>query len=128
VTLWSDGPLPIGRMFPAEGDAPGTDSTLVPRPAGSRRTLSAAIDGYPAAVRIYESSQDAEAMARAAAPALMAKGFVRAGDDSTKPAAAYARRDGAQVVLSFTSHGDRTAMTVLESATAPIEGVVVTAK
>jgi hypothetical protein len=128
VTLWSDGPLKIGAMFPAEGDAPGTDSSLVPRPSGSRRTLSAAVDGYPAAVRIYETAEGAEGVARAADAALVAKGFVRATSDSAQHGAAYARRDGAQVFLSWSSEGGRTAVTILESAAAPVEGAAVTVR
>src|SRR5262249_14320679 len=41
ATMWADGPIALGKMFPASGDADGSDSSLVPRPRESRRTLSA---------------------------------------------------------------------------------------
>jgi hypothetical protein len=48
VAVWSDGPLPLARAFPATGDAPGVDAAGLPRPADSRRVLSAwAIDAQP---------------------------------------------------------------------------------
>src|SRR5258708_21096051 len=31
-TIWTEGPLRIDAMFPKEGDAPGGDSILAPRP------------------------------------------------------------------------------------------------
>lgn len=121
VTLWSDSSLLIGEMFPAEGDAPGTDPALVSRPEGSRRTFSAAVEGYPAGVRIFDTAASPDAVARAADEELVAKGFVRAATDPSQAEAAYIRADGAQVFLSYTSEGGRTMVTILESA-APLVG------
>lgn len=120
ITLWTDGPLCLGTMFPATGDAPGTDSSIVPRPARSRRTLSASIDGYPASVRIYESAAPPAEILAAHASALRAAGFreVPAADpsgDTRTARAAYVRSDGTEVIVSMTRSGERTSVTVLEA-------------
>lgn len=41
LALWTEGPFPVGRAFPATGDAPGRDPVGVPRVPGTRRVLSA---------------------------------------------------------------------------------------
>jgi len=41
VAAWTDGPLRLDRMFPAEGDVPGLDPGALPRPPHARRVLSA---------------------------------------------------------------------------------------
>ena len=97
VTLWSEGSLDLGRMFPAAGDAPGTDSSVVPRPAGSRRTLSASVEGFPAAIRIYESAASPDELVASAGAALRAAGFVEAtspGANGTRSAWVRRRRRG----------------------------------
>lgn len=128
VTLWSDGPLKLGRMFPAEGDAPGTDSILAPRPRGSRRTMSASIEGFPASVRIYETRiSSAEVLAFEGA-ALSAKGFEKvSGTEPSRGAVAYVRDDGVQIILSTSNvaPGDGpTTIVIIESSNA-IRGVKV---
>jgi hypothetical protein len=55
VTVWSDGPLPLARAFPASGDAPGSDAPGMPRPAHSRRVLSAWAVGAAPLLVAYES-------------------------------------------------------------------------
>jgi hypothetical protein len=41
VAVWTEGPLRLDRMFPAEGDVPGVDPSTLPRPPHARRVLSA---------------------------------------------------------------------------------------
>lgn len=60
VALWSDGPVPLRRMFPQKGDAPGVDPQEVPRPPEARRILSAAEQGQPYSVTVYQLQQPAE--------------------------------------------------------------------
>jgi hypothetical protein len=126
VTLWSDGTLPIGRMFPKAGDAPGTDSLLSGRPTASRRTFSASAAGFPAAVRIYETHASHDQVARDYDTSFAAKGFVRV---ENKGAVAYVGRDGSQVFVSLTTTKDgRTAATVVEAGRASIEALTVEEK
>jgi len=55
ITVWTSGSFRPADMFPATGDAPGTDSTLVGRPARSRRILTSVAVDAPYALRVYES-------------------------------------------------------------------------
>ncbi|HVJ92871.1 MAG TPA: hypothetical protein VM580_23885, partial [Labilithrix sp.] len=99
VTLWADGPLNVGQMFPAVGDAPGTDSALVPRPTRSRRTFSASADGFPAAVRIYEVQATRSDVSRELDASFASRGFSKV---VTGDALAYLGADGAEVLVSLT--------------------------
>src|SRR5690606_22133580 len=58
ILFWNNGPLDLDNMFPAVGDASGSDSRVLPRPPESRRTLSAAVEGMPYAVRTYASNRN----------------------------------------------------------------------
>lgn len=53
LLTWSDGPLHVARMFPAEGDATGSDLTHLPRPRAARRLLSAQVAERPYGVVAY---------------------------------------------------------------------------
>jgi len=120
VTLWADSPLVVGQMFPAAGDAPGTDSQIVPRPPGGRRTLSAYVEQYPAAVRIYESHASRAAIERAYDEALGAAGFTKVrSPELAKNGAAYLRSDNAQVIVSFVEKDDVTTTTIVEDGAKP---------
>jgi len=54
LVLWTRGSLELAKMFPA-GDAPGHDPQGLPRPAGTRRLISAAAHEAPYGVTVYES-------------------------------------------------------------------------
>lgn len=122
VTFWSDGELNLKTMFPASGDAPGTDSSVAPRPAGSRRTLSASVEGYPAAVRIYESQVGRPTIERMVDETLRAKGFKRVETYDPR-GAAYLREDNAEIILSFVESEQRTTVTIVEASASPAQGV-----
>jgi hypothetical protein len=123
VTFWSDGELNLQKMFPASGDAPGSDSTLAPRPAGSRRTLSASVDGYPAAVRIYESRATRAVIEATYDTALGARGFRKVEAKAAPGGAAYLRGDNAEVLVSFVESESRTTVTIVEASASPTQGV-----
>jgi hypothetical protein len=123
VTFWSDRPLNLRSMFPATGDAPGTDSALAPRPAGSRRTLSASVDGYPAGVRIYESQASRAAIEKMYDETLRAKGFAKVDVKTAHRGAAYLREDNAEVLVSFVESGSRTIVTIVEAGAASAQGI-----
>ena len=53
VTFWTEGSFNIGKIVPSTGDAPGRDVDALPRPAGSRRLLSAWEDGQPQSLTVY---------------------------------------------------------------------------
>jgi|GEM_PF-1103454 len=57
ITSWTHGSFQPSAMFPASGDAPGSDSLLAARPPGTRRVLSGVAVDAPYALRVYESSE-----------------------------------------------------------------------
>jgi hypothetical protein len=56
VALFTDGSLPLRSMFPAQGDAPGADPLEIPRPARTRRLLSAWQEGQAPMFASYHSA------------------------------------------------------------------------
>ena len=55
-TIVNESTRPLEAMFPAEGDAPGSDLRGVARPEESRRTLTAIVNDGEHEVRTYETS------------------------------------------------------------------------
>ncbi|HET9953492.1 MAG TPA: hypothetical protein VFQ61_03255 [Polyangiaceae bacterium] len=55
VALWTEGPFSVAALLSHSSDAPGSDSLAAPRPANSRRLLSASGETTSYAVRIYDS-------------------------------------------------------------------------
>jgi hypothetical protein len=129
ITFWSDGELNVNSMFPSNGDAPGTDSRIAPRPAESRRTLSASVDGYPAAVRIYESRESRDALVQAYDESLRANGFTKvAPRDAARGEVAYVREDNAEIVVSIVETKRGTSVTLVEALASSTQGVHVEVK
>lgn len=61
ISLWTEGQFRLDKLVPpATGDAPGSDSQLLPRPPGSVRVFSAETVGAPYSVRIYETDATTE--------------------------------------------------------------------
>ncbi len=60
LVLWTEGEVPLRGMFPATGDAPGSDPKNIPRPEGARRLLSGAEHGAPYSATLYEGGKLAE--------------------------------------------------------------------
>lgn len=56
LAIWSEGAFPLGRAFPATGDAPGRDPAGVPRVPGTRRILSAWQADATPMVAIYRAA------------------------------------------------------------------------
>jgi hypothetical protein len=60
ITLWTEGSFRLDKLAPPPtGDAPGSDSSLIPRPPRSVRILSAEAVGSPYSVRVYETTASA---------------------------------------------------------------------
>lgn len=127
VTSWSDGELNVGKMFPSSGDAPGSDSSRVPRPGESRRTLSAEVEGYPGAVRVYESSATRADIERTYDQALTAKGFSKV-PTNVASSLVYSGLDQSEIIVSFGTNANRTSVTIVETAASTDQGVRVEVK
>ena len=63
ISLWTEGSFRLEHLAPpAVGDAPGSDSTVVPRPPRSTRVFTAEAVGAAYAVRLYETDDSPEAV------------------------------------------------------------------
>jgi hypothetical protein len=77
LSVSSLGALPLDRMFPESGDAPGKDLSFGVRPAGARRLISAHVEGGKLEGALYESKlAPAQALAGYDAP-MRELGFAR---------------------------------------------------
>jgi hypothetical protein len=104
-TIWNEGPLPVAKMFPSKGDAPGFDSDLVPRPPNARRTLSATSTEVPFSVHAYESTDGVPAMHGFYDREMAARGWTRHDFGTT---AVYEKPGAEFVYCTFTVKEGRT--------------------
>lgn len=89
---------PISELFPAEGDAPGSDLDGIARPENARRTLTAIVGKNEHSVRVYESSSSVETAVSSYDEQMGALGFATTG--SLEDARMY-RKDGKSYAASF---------------------------
>jgi hypothetical protein len=75
LSISSLGVLPLARMFPERGDAPGGDIMDGVRPLGARRLVSARVDGSKLEAAMYESSAQPDAAIAAYDAPMRARGF-----------------------------------------------------
>ncbi len=117
VAVWTEGSFRIGRLFPAEGDCPGSDLPDTFRPEGARRLLTASVADAPFGVRIYEVPGDPDQVLAQYAAGMPALGWkaVQTVDRGLDGARAFMRgpvdllvttqpsRDGKNTVVSLVS-------------------------
>ncbi len=117
VATWSEGPVPLGTMFPERGDSPGTDPVSTPRPAESRRLLSAWQEGAPSSIHLYASSAARDQAFAAYAHSLEQSGWKNQDASSMtggRPMnAALFARGSQSVVVHAQSFGADTVLSVL---------------
>ncbi|MET0413964.1 MAG: hypothetical protein ABW217_21825 [Polyangiaceae bacterium] len=118
ISIWTEGRFDLGGMFPGEGDAPGADSLVVPRPLEARRTFSALIPERPYAVRMYESRQSHEAILQHYDELMTAEGWLERptseGDELRELTRAFSRGDTVAFVILDASEQGLTPVTLLE--------------
>jgi hypothetical protein len=112
ISIWTEGHFDLAGMFSAEGDAPGSDSSNLPRPPGARRTFSALVPDRPYAVRMYESHESRESILAYYDEAMPKAGWVERptseGDELRVLVRAFSRADTvALVILDAEREGDR---------------------
>jgi hypothetical protein len=117
VTVWSDGPLPLARAFPTSGDAPGNDAPGLPRPARTRRVLSAWAVGAAPLLVAYESRAPVATAFTEYAAALRTAGqhvqFGATERDGTRWLIAQRRDAGHALIASPRPAGSLLAITAL---------------
>jgi hypothetical protein len=101
-TVWSDGPMNLDTMFPAEGDAAGFDSPVVPRPPGSRRVFSFAPAQVVDTVHVYEARAPEETLRAFYDREMLTRGWKAVSRDG-KATVVYGKSDGSLVYCTFGS-------------------------
>jgi len=114
TTLWADTELNLSTMFPANGDAAGADSEVLPRPATSRRVLAASVEGVPYALRLYDTADGAASVQRFYEDWLRKHGWTFAGK-AKQGGFSYLRADGYQVIVTLSQRKGRTAVGLVEA-------------
>jgi hypothetical protein len=116
--VWSEGTFSIPAMFPAAGDAPGTDPEDAPRPHNAVRVLSAELTGHPYALRMYDTTDAADGVLRDYASAIVGRGWTstQLPEDDVLNEGARAFVKGSSVLLVTVSETPRgkSGITVLE--------------
>jgi hypothetical protein len=116
VSVRSFGALPLVRMFPPRGDAPGGDLPRVPRPPQARRLMSAYEGGRAPALAVYSRPGDLDELLRAEAHALAEAGFTSA---QTRAGSAW-RRGDELVLLAGRARGADALLMVLSLGLGPL--------
>jgi hypothetical protein len=116
TTVVNASPTPLNELFPAEGDAPGSDLEGVARPESSRRTLTAIVGKNEHAVRVYESPMSVSASVARYDQQMGALGFATTG--SLEDARMY-RKDGASFVASFRATTEGSTVALIPFGNAP---------
>lgn len=115
ATVWADTGLNMKTMFPATGDAQGSDSLVLPRPPNARRTLSAGAEGMPYALRMYVSQDSTASLTRFYTDHMAKHGWKLIGQKDSHKSFGYLRDDGYQVFLTIADQ-DGTAYVALTEA------------
>jgi hypothetical protein len=123
ISLWTEGQFRLENLAPPDsGDAPGSDSALMPRPPRSARIFSAETVGAPYAVRVYETDAPAaEVLAFYDVRMTAHSQFTMAGYEQT--ARAYIK-NAQPLLLQLTQRDSKTVVTLSEvGAAADLEKV-----
>jgi hypothetical protein len=113
ISLWTEGQFRLDRLaVPQTGDAPGSDSSIVPRPPGAVRTFCAETVGAPYAVRVYETdAAPSQVLAYYDARMTAFKQLTMAGYEQT--GRAYVK-DATPLLLHLTQRDEKTVVTISE--------------
>jgi hypothetical protein len=117
ISLWTEGQFRLDRLAPPEeGDAPGADSALIPRPPGAVRVFSAETVGASYAVRIYETAESpSQVLAYYDARMAAFKQLTMQGYEQT--GRAYLK-DAIPLLLHLTERDSKTVVTISELGSA----------
>lgn len=114
LAAWTDDHFHFRSLAPeGEGDAPGTDSSIVPRPPGGRRLLSAEVAGTQYAVRVYTTPAKTAEVVAAYEPAMKERGFEAVASADRPGERAYVR-GGFVVVMTIQPDDAGSAVSIAE--------------
>jgi hypothetical protein len=108
IAIWTDAHLPITAMFPATGDAPGTDSDLAARPRDARRLFVGQAEGTPYAIRMYEAAGSREELVASYTADMKGRGWIAVENpDAPKHVAAFVHPSGVEAYVAASAGEDR---------------------
>jgi hypothetical protein len=128
AAVWTRGPLNLPEMVMFQGDAPGRDVDRVPRPANSRRILSAEMVGRQYGIHSYECAGPATHELAAYDELLPQLGWLRVANRATADARlnetsrAFVQR-GATIILDVASEPGSTRLDIVEMGSAGAIGI-----
>lgn len=118
ITAWTDGSFKLSALAPsADGtDTPGTDPSGAIRPPDSVRLLTAAVEGAPHAVRIYESKATPKDVLSSYEREMPKLGWepIQAAEYDV-PEARYYSKGGVDLLVVADENGERTAVSMIET-------------
>lgn len=125
LSMWTEGRFVVPEMFPADRDAPGSDSRVLPRPPASIRVLSAELPDQPYALRMYDSTQQSAAILEHYARVLPERGYLAAplptvpeSYDLNQNVRVFMKGGVAVLVLTNTTPAGKTGVTLMELGSA----------
>lgn len=115
VAVWTRGPLKILDLFPAQGDAPGSDSALAGRPRDARRLLSGSAENEPYGLRIYESQQAPDALLSGFARDMAGRGWSELSAPTGTGSRVLQHSSGVLGLLVAGAHASKSTLVLLEA-------------
>jgi len=115
TALWATGSVNLKRMFPEQGDAAGSDSTVTPRPPNARRTFTASAAGQSSGLRIYESRDGLAELDAFYSAEMQRRGFRVPEGAKQDGTTAFNHPDGQQVFVSTARIDDKSYVTLTET-------------
>lgn len=112
IASWTHGSFQPATMFPVSGDAPGSDSPLAARPAGTRRVLSGVSADAAYALRVYESPRPVTRALAEFDADMSARGWTRMADAGAPVATHLYRHASGVTALATAAPGRHAANTV----------------
>jgi hypothetical protein len=113
-TTWTRGPLKVLEMFPAAGDAPGSDSSTAARPRRARRLLTGVTPDAPYGVRVYTTRDPPEPVLDAFDTDMAARGWTRLASGFSPSAHGYVHPSGIQALAQAAQRPDGTVFSLVE--------------
>jgi hypothetical protein len=112
---WTEGEFNLTKMFPSEGDVPGSDLAEVPRPSAARRILDANVDQSPFGVRVYDAAGTPASILASYDHDLMAKGWTSVALPEKDAATMRVYDQGAaDLFISASRNGERTVVSIAD--------------
>lgn len=114
LAAWTERAFDVDALSPrADGDTAGSDSAAVDRPAHARRLLTAQVVGTRYAVRVYASTESADAVLAAYDATMTGRGWERLADEKHPGERSYVK-DGVVITMVVAKADAGSTVTIAE--------------